>query len=55
VVLEAPDNAVNVPANAEVDQVGKLADKGDARLGVGLVDRCVNEYTGVSDGERMKR
>ena len=26
--LEAPDNAVRVPANAEVDQVGRFADRG---------------------------
>ena len=34
---DAPDNAVSVPANAEVDQDGRFADKGDDTLAAGFV------------------
>lgn len=36
--LDAPDNAVNVPANADVDHVGRLADNGDVAAAAGLVE-----------------
>ena len=38
VVLDAPESAVSVPANAEVDQFGRFADNGDVMLGAGLVE-----------------
>jgi hypothetical protein len=36
--LDAPDKAVNVPANADVDQLGRLAARGDAVDGIGLFE-----------------
>ena len=53
--LDAPESAVSVPANAEVDQVGKLDARGDVALGTGFVDWCVRLYKGVSDGDSTKR
>jgi len=38
VALDAPDNAVNVPANADVDHVGKFADNAEPVIGVGFVE-----------------
>ena len=36
--LDAPDNAVNVPANAEVDQVGRFDESGEVIVGAGFVE-----------------
>lgn len=38
VALVAPDNAVRVPANADVDQVGRLDESGEDTVGAGLVE-----------------
>jgi hypothetical protein len=38
VAADAPDSAVKVPANADVDQLGKLAASGDATEGTGLLE-----------------
>lgn len=55
VALDAPDSAVSVPANADVDQVGRLDARGDVTLGTGFVDWCVRLYNGVSDGDSRNR
>jgi hypothetical protein len=44
-----------VPANADVDQVGRFDAKGDVTLGTGFVDWCVRLYNGVSDGDSRNR
>jgi hypothetical protein len=51
----APDSAVNVPANADVDQVGRLDDSGEVVLGAGLDDKWVRLYKGVSDGDKINK
>ena len=38
VALDAPDSAVRVPANADVDHVGRFDANGDVTLGTGFVD-----------------
>lgn len=53
--LEAPDNAVSVPAKADVDHVGRLAARGDVTLITGFVEWCVRLYNGVSEGDNRKR
>ena len=53
--LEAPDNAVSVPAKADVDHVGKFAASGEVRLATGFVEWCVRLYNGVSEGDSKKR
>ena len=53
--LEAPDNAVSVPAKADVDHVGRLAARGDERLVTGFVEWWVRLYNGVSEGDSRKR
>lgn len=53
--LEAPDNALSVPAKADVDQVGRLVARGDVTLTTGFVDWCVRLYNGVSEGDSRKR
>jgi hypothetical protein len=55
VALDAPESAVSVPANADVDHVGKFDARGDVTLGTGFVDWCVRLYSGVSDGDNTKR
>lgn len=55
VVLDAPESAVNVPAKADVDHVGKLAARGEVTVCVGFEDWCVSVYSGVSDGERRNK
>lgn len=55
VALDAPDSAVSVPANADVDQVGRFDARGDVTLGTGFVDWCVRLYNGVSDGDSRNR
>ena len=55
VVLDAPDSAVRVPANADVDHVGRLDDNGDETPPAGLVDEYVRLYIGVSEGDSMNR
>jgi hypothetical protein len=53
--LDAPDNAVSVPAKAVVDHEGRFADSGDGAAAAGFDDRCVRLYSGVSEGDSMKR
>lgn len=55
VALDAPDNAVRVPANALVDQVGRFDASGDVTVATGLDDWCVRLYSGVSEGDKMNR
>lgn len=38
VALDAPESAVRVPANADVDHVGRFAARGDDAVGAGFVD-----------------
>lgn len=40
--LGAPESAVNVPANAEVDQLGRFAARGDVVLGAGFEEKCAS-------------
>jgi hypothetical protein len=54
-VLEAPDKAVSVPANAEVDHDGRLDDNGDIVLAAGRDEKCVRLYNGVSDTDSIKK
>ena len=51
----APDKAVRVPANAEVDQDGRLDASGYDVAGAAFVDWCIIVYTGVSYGDKMNR
>ena len=53
--LDAPDSAVNVPANALVDHEGRFADRGAGADAAGFDDRCVRLYNGESDGDSTKR
>ena len=53
--LDAPERAVRVPANAEVDQEGRFADRGDGATWAGFAEKCVRLYKGVSEGESRKR
>jgi hypothetical protein len=53
--LEAPDNAVSVPAKADVDHVGRLAARGDVTVITGFVEWWVRLYNGVSEGDSRKR
>ena len=55
VALDAPERAVRVPANADVDHVGKFEAKGDVATAAGLLVWCVSVYSGVSDGDSKKR
>ena len=36
--LDAPESAINVPANADVDHVGKFDDNGELMLAAGFVE-----------------
>lgn len=55
VALDAPDSAVSVPANADVDHVGRFAASGEVTVCAGFSDWCVSEYRGVSEGESRNR
>jgi hypothetical protein len=37
-VLDAPERAVNVPAKADVDQLGRFAERGEETEGTGLLE-----------------
>jgi hypothetical protein len=37
--LDAPDRAVNVPANADVDHAGRLADRGDGAAWLAFAEK----------------
>lgn len=54
-VLDAPDNAVSVPANADVDQLGRFDAKGEVTDCTGFDEKCVSSYSGVSEGESRNR